>query len=139
MFPPVEIHRMIRTRPILRFAAGAALVVGLVGCANNDSASNPAAAASTPTRESPKAPATAAKISAEDQALIDAQGWCAIEPENKLGDMGPPIKLTLKGQPVFICCKGCQKTAEADPDKTLAKVEELKAKVKAEKTPKGGS
>ena len=32
---------------------------------------------------------------------------------------------------VFVCCKGCQKKALADPDKTLAKVEELKAKVAA--------
>ena len=73
------------------------------------------------------------------QALIDAQGWCAVSTEERLGSMGTPIKLEIKGQPVFLCCKGCQKTAEADPDKTLAKVEELKAKVKAEKAAKGGS
>ena len=46
--------------------------------------------------------------------------------------MGPPIKIELKGQPVYLCCKGCQKRAEADPDKTLATVAALKAKVKAE-------
>jgi hypothetical protein len=45
--------------------------------------------------------------------------------------MGPPVKLVIKGQPVFLCCGGCEKKALANPDKTLAKVEELKAQVKA--------
>jgi hypothetical protein len=45
-------------------------------------------------------------------------------------------KLDIKGRPVFICCKGCRKKAEADPDRTLAKVEELKAKAKDEREAK---
>jgi hypothetical protein len=32
----------------------------------------------------------------------------------------------IKGQAVFLCCAGCESTAEADPDATLAKVAELK-------------
>ena len=60
--------------------------------------------------------------------------FCATEPENRLGDMGVPIKVTLKDkegkdQDVFICCKGCEKKALANPDQTLAKVTELKAQV----------
>ena len=47
--------------------------------------------------------------------------------------MGPPLKVTVKDQPVFLCCKGCQKKALADPDKTLAAVAELKAKAKADR------
>jgi len=42
--------------------------------------------------------------------------------------MGAPIKLMVKDQPVFICCKGCKDEALAHPDKTLAKVETLKKK-----------
>jgi hypothetical protein len=34
---------------------------------------------------------------------------------------------------VFLCCKGCEKKALADPDRTLAKVKELKAEVRDEK------
>ncbi len=71
-----------------------------------------------------------AKLSPEDQRLVAAQELCAISDE-RLGVMGPPVKLVIKGQPVFLCCGGCKKKALADPDKTLAKVEELKAKVKA--------
>jgi hypothetical protein len=76
--------------------------------------------------------ANLAKLSAEDRKLAEAQKYCAIEDDNRLGEMGVPIKLTIKDQPVFICCKSCKKDAEKDPEKTLAKVKELKAKAKAE-------
>jgi len=42
--------------------------------------------------------------------------------------MGVPVKITLKGQPVFLCCAGCEDRAKADPDKTLEKVRKIKAK-----------
>jgi hypothetical protein len=71
-----------------------------------------------------------AKLSSEDQGLVAAQELCAISDE-RLGVMGPPVKLVIKGQPVFLCCGGCKKKALAGPEKTLAKVGELKAKVKA--------
>lgn len=74
-----------------------------------------------------------AKLSPEDRALVEAQEWCVISSQERLGSMGAPIKLTIKGQPVFVCCGGCKRKAEADPDKTLAKVEELKAKAKEAK------
>ena len=47
--------------------------------------------------------------------------------------MGVPIKLMIDDQPVFICCEGCKDSSLADPAATLATVEELKAKVAAEK------
>jgi hypothetical protein len=68
------------------------------------------------------------KLSPEDRKLVDAQEWCVISDEGRLGEMGAPIKLMIKGEPVFVCCKGCKKEAEANPDKTLAKVKALKAK-----------
>jgi len=71
-----------------------------------------------------------AKLSPEDRKLVDAQEWCPIMPDNRLGVMGVPFKLMIKDHPVFLCCKGCQRKALAEPEKTLAKVEEFKAKVK---------
>jgi hypothetical protein len=62
-----------------------------------------------------------------DQKLAEEQKFCAVESENRLGSMGKPIKVMVKDQPVFICCKGCAKEAKADPDKTLATVKKLKA------------
>ncbi len=73
-----------------------------------------------------------AKLTPEDRALVEAQEWCANENDERLGAMGPPVKVMVKDKPVFICCDSCKKAVQADPDKTLAKVEELKAKKKAE-------
>ena len=40
--------------------------------------------------------------------------------------MGTPIKLTLDGKPVYLCCNGCTKKAQDNAAATLVKVEELK-------------
>jgi hypothetical protein len=69
-----------------------------------------------------------AKLSPEDRKLAIAQRFCAVEDENRLGSMGPPVKLTLKGKTVFVCCGSCKKEAMAEPDKVIAKAEELKKK-----------
>jgi len=74
-----------------------------------------------------------AKLDPADRAAVDAQEWCVISTEKRLGSMAAPIKLNIKGEVVFLCCKGCVRKAESDPEKTLAKLAELKAKVKAEK------
>ena len=50
--------------------------------------------------------------------------------DSRLGEMGPPIKLDVKGQAVFICCKGCRSKALREADKTLAKVAQFKARAK---------
>jgi len=73
--------------------------------------------------------ANLAKLSDEDRRLAEAQGYCVVMGE-PLGSMGPPLKVMLKEQAVFICCKGCEKKALSKPDAMLAKAEELKAKVK---------
>jgi hypothetical protein len=71
--------------------------------------------------------ANLAKLNPADHSLAEEQRFCAVENENRLGMMGVPAKILVKGQPVFLCCKSCTKQALADPDKTLAKVKELKA------------
>ncbi len=70
--------------------------------------------------------ANLAKLTPQDRKLAEAQKWCAVQEENPLGEMAVPYKVMVKGQPVFLCCKGCKSEAEAAPDKTLAKVAELK-------------
>ncbi len=72
------------------------------------------------------------KLSPEDRKLVDAQEYCPVTEGKHLGVMGQPFKIMVKDQPVFLCCRGCRTKALANPEKTLAKVEELKAKVKAE-------
>jgi hypothetical protein len=75
-----------------------------------------------------KIKANLAKLDPEERKLAEEQKYCALENENRLGSMGVPVKVVLKGEPVFLCCKGCRKEVEADPDKALAKLKELRAK-----------
>jgi hypothetical protein len=79
--------------------------------------------------------ANLAKLSPEDRKLAEEQKYCAVNTDNRLGSMDEPVKVMVKGQPVFLCCGHCEKKALADPDKTLAKVAELKGK-SAEKSAK---
>jgi hypothetical protein len=72
--------------------------------------------------------AALAKLSPEDRKLAEAQKYCAVEEDNRLGSMGTPVRVVIKGEPVFLCCKGCRKEAEKDPDATLAKVRQLRKK-----------
>jgi uncharacterized protein (TIGR03000 family) len=76
-----------------------------------------------------------AKLSPEDRQLAEAQGFCAVQENNPLGTMGVPVKVTLKGQPVFVCCPGCVDKAKANPDQTLARVKQLQARKAASDKP----
>jgi hypothetical protein len=40
-----------------------------------------------------------------------------------LGTMGTPIPVTVKGQTIYVCCKGCVAKVQANPDLYLQKVQ----------------
>jgi len=73
-----------------------------------------------------------AALSPEDRALAQAQKFCAVTTDSRLGSMGPPEKYIIKGKdgdhPVFVCCGGCIREIKKDEAKTLRDVEELKKK-----------
>ena len=77
-----------------------------------------------------KIEAARAKLDPADRALVEEQDYCPVMPKQKLGSMGVPVKVLVKGQPAFVCCKGCKATAEEEPDETLKMVADLKAKNK---------
>lgn len=62
-----------------------------------------------------------AELSPEDRALAEKQETCPVTGE-KLGSMGKPVKVTVKGQTVFLCCEGCEEDLQKEPDKYLAKL-----------------
>lgn len=116
-------------------AAGLMLAGLLVGCSTNGSgdgkgqgAGGPRAADAEQTEEEQAIREARAALKPEDRALVEAQDYCPVMTDKRLGVMGEPFKVMIKDQPVFLCCKGCRRKALAEPDKTLAKVEELKAK-----------
>lgn len=88
-------------------------------------------AAADPGPKEKKIEAARAKLPAEDRALADAQDYCPVMPKQRLGSMGVPVKVVIKGEPVFLCCKGCKGTAEDDPDEVLKAARELKAEGKS--------
>jgi hypothetical protein len=128
---------------LLSHALCATATITLAGCYGNPTPTPkpPPAIAKTPSPTTPTADKAAekeakikaerAKLSEEDRALVEAQEWC-VATSHRLGEMGPPVKIMVKDKPVFLCCDGCEAEALANPDETLAKVEELKAKRKGE-------
>ena len=65
--------------------------------------------------------AALAELSPGDCELASRQQICPVT-EMPLGSMGTPIKVDVKGRPVFICCEGCRESLLAEPVKYLANV-----------------
>lgn len=66
------------------------------------------------------------KLPAADRPLALSQRFCPVL-GTSLGSMGVPVKITLQGQPVFLCCKGCMGKAKRNPQEMLNKVNEYRA------------
>jgi hypothetical protein len=62
-----------------------------------------------------------AELSVEDRTAAEKQKVCPVTGE-RLGGMGKPVKITVKGKTVFLCCAGCEDAVRKDPDKYLAKL-----------------
>ena len=65
--------------------------------------------------------AALAKLSPEDRALAENQKVCPVTGA-RLGSMGVPAKVTVKGQTVFLCCSGCEEKLRQNADKLLTKL-----------------
>ncbi|OYW24474.1 MAG: hypothetical protein B7Z55_02095 [Planctomycetales bacterium 12-60-4] len=66
------------------------------------------------------------KLSDSDLEAVLTQRTCVISENNRLGSMGPPVKLEIDGQPVFVCCEGCRDTALKQPGETLKAAQRLR-------------
>ena len=109
------------------FAASILVFVSLdvlSGCNGQPPAPTKADGAVSPSAEK----ADPAKLSAEDRKLAEKQGVCPVSGE-KLGSMGEPYKVVVKGRTVFLCCEGCKRDdLLANPDKYLAKLSAAESK-----------
>jgi hypothetical protein len=92
---------------------------------SSDAPEQPAPAAKKADPEA-KIQAALAKLSEADRAIAQKQRFCVVLPKSRLGSMGTPVKVEIKGKAVFLCCEGCRKTALADPEGALKKAEELR-------------
>src|SRR5205085_2463025 len=59
-------------------------------------------------------------LAESDRPAALRQATCPVTGE-PLGSMGVPPKLTARGRDVFLCCAGCVRYVESDPDTYLAK------------------
>jgi Cu(I)/Ag(I) efflux system membrane fusion protein len=81
---------------------------------------------STPENPDAKIQASLAKLDPTDRKLAEAQRFCPVLPTSRLGSMGAPVKLSIAGETVFVCCNGCTKKALADSAATVATVKQLR-------------
>lgn len=75
-----------------------------------------------------------AGLSPPDKALALKQRHCPVA-DVPLGSMGAPIKVDVKGTPVFICCEGCRGRLLKEPKKYLDKIAEQSRKAPAPEAP----
>jgi YHS domain-containing protein len=98
-------------------AFNCALLLGAWGCSKNHAPAPPANTAD------PAVTAALSELAPEDRALAETQGICPVSKE-KLGSMGKPYAVEVKGRKVFLCCQGCEDALRSDPDKYLAILDE---------------
>lgn len=110
--------------PVKLVVDGKTVFVCCKGCVKRAQANPKATLASA--KKLKRIAAAMAKLSSEDRKLAEGQRFCAVESDNRLGMMGAPVKVTVGGQTVFLCCAGCIDAVKADPKGTLANAKRLK-------------
>lgn len=110
-------------RVVVAVALTAALSAGCAGSRGGScrggSCSVSSAAESLPPRRS-----EAMQSGVVDSAVRGkAQQNCPVTGE-KLGSMGPPIPVSVKGRTIQVCCEGCVSAVRKNPDKYLKIVDD---------------
>jgi hypothetical protein len=91
------------------------LVLAGTGC--GDGRDHNTAATKTPAAKAPDAAAAAVEPNAKPYPLKT----CVVSGE-ELGKMGEPFRFVHKGQEIKLCCKGCEKDFNKEPEKFLQKI-----------------
>jgi YHS domain-containing protein len=92
----------------------------LMGCESKPADdATPAAGDTTSTSDPNASDDPFAKMPEADRAAALAQKMCPVG-DSPLGSMGTPIKVTVEGRDVYLCCEHCRETLEADPAKYFA-------------------
>lgn len=100
-----------------------ALLVSTIGCGNNPKPASqpPAVDQKNQSSDMEKMKAETAKLSPADAAAVEKQHFCPVT-DKMLGSMGPPLKVDVNGQQVWICCEGCREDLIANRAKYLSKL-----------------
>jgi len=104
--------------PLLLLALAGGL--GQLGCSKQEEPAAPTKGASEAMSAEAKAvEAELAKLPETERAVVAAQKVCPVT-EELLGSMGPPLKVSVDGKDLYICCEGCREKAEAEFDSYFA-------------------
>lgn len=106
-------------------AAGSIYFAGSGGAKGSPSGVS-AVRPSTPDDDEAKVKSAFARLGENDRRLAEAQAFCPVMKDSRLGLMGTPVKIMVLGQPVFLCCQSCDKSARTNSAKTLEEVARLK-------------
>ena len=74
----------------------------------------------------PPSRVAAARASDQDRAAIQAQGFCPVM-NKPLGGHGVPWKMSVDGNEIFVCCAGCIRKVQEDPQRYLARARDSKS------------
>jgi len=120
---------MIRTTLL---AAGLFAAFGSVwlGCSASKDSTPTAAQAPAQSETASSENVDLAALSDEDRQFVLAQKVCPVS-EEPLGSMGTPIKVTVNGRHLFICCKGCEDSAKEKFEEYYAKLEKTASRKQA--------
>lgn len=129
---------MHRTRFFVAAIASAVLGLAMHGCAQPITTSTPPAANNSDAAggidhgdhehgtevgdsDMDKMKEALAKLPEADRLAAEKQHTCPVSGD-MLGTMGAPLKVAVKGQDVWLCCKGCKDQLLESPDEYLAKL-----------------
>jgi hypothetical protein len=96
-------------------------VLAVAGCQDKPSPST-----ATPADVEADIRVNLARLGPEDQRVAEQQKYCPLMEGVRLGEMGRPCKVTVKGVSAFVCCENCARAAQDEPDRALAQIRELK-------------
>lgn len=96
-------------------------VVTTLGCESKATDKPVATDSTAPAENDPMAALTDA-----ERAAVLAQKICPVTSE-PLGSMGSPLKVTVEGRDVWLCCEGCVDAIKKDPAKYLAVLDAVPA------------
>jgi len=131
---------MSKSFTLATLLAGLAMSAAIVGCSKSEGptlkpaapvteTAPPADTTTAPAADTSAAPAgvpaSFASLSDADRTAALAQKICPVSGE-PLGEMGTPVKVTVAGRDVFLCCANCKEEIEKDPQKYLTKLDALK-------------
>jgi uncharacterized protein (TIGR03000 family) len=72
--------------------------------------------------------ANLAKLNPDEQTLARLQRYCALSPNVRLGEHGVPVKVMVKGEPIFVCHQDGVQKALSNPDQAWSAARELRAR-----------